>query len=112
MKWENGPSTFLFWVASWDSAGELTLVVQIRESQSADQLGWTQGSELVHPQIYIICKHLGCMTRPVLLIQRCRIYMTQGNYAMTMSLNDNPVLMVSQKLETPNQPNNSLQYLQ
>lgn len=27
MKWENGPSRFLVWVASWDSAGELTLVV-------------------------------------------------------------------------------------
>lgn len=27
MKWENGLNRFLVWVASWDSAGELTLVV-------------------------------------------------------------------------------------
>ena len=42
-----------------------------------------QGFELAHPKIYIICEPVGCVKRPVLLIQRCRISMTQGNNKIT-----------------------------
>lgn len=49
-------------------------------------------------QIYIICKWLGCMEGLVLLIQSCRISITQGNNRITRRSPDkDPVLMVSQK---------------
>ena len=38
-----------------------------------------QDSEMVYPKIYIICKPWRCVKGPVLLIQSCRISMTQGN---------------------------------
>ena len=64
----------------------------------AEQL--SQGSELSHPQICIICKLLGCMQGPVLLIQSCRISTTQGDNRITgRSPNDDPMLAMSQKPE-------------
>jgi hypothetical protein len=73
---------------SQSSTGELALVVQIRENQQADMLSITHaqihGFGLAHPKIYIICELLGHMKGPVLLIQRCRIPMTQqGNNRIT-----------------------------
>ena len=54
--------------SQWSSAREHILVVWMRESQCADQLIYhqiqTQGSELTHPQIYLICERLGCVKRP------------------------------------------------
>lgn len=38
-----------------------------------------KGSELTHPDIYIICKWMGHVKGPVLLIQSCRVSMTQDN---------------------------------
>lgn len=65
------------------SAGELTLVVLIRDSQgltnSATAQAQIQGSELAHPKIYIICEHLGCVKGPVLLTQSCRVFRTLCN---------------------------------
>jgi len=53
------------------SAGELTLVVLIRDSQgltnSATSQAQIQGSELAHPKIYIICEQLGQVKGSVLL---------------------------------------------
>ena len=89
-------------------------MVQMREIWHTDQLryhpGQIQGSDLAHPKICIICEWLGCMKGPVLLIQSCRISMTQGNNRITgMRPGDDPVLMMSQKPETSNQTNDSLQ---
>jgi hypothetical protein len=50
------------------------------------------------------------MKEPVLLIQNFRISMTQGNNRITLrSPSEDPILMVSQKPETSNQTNDSLQ---
>ena len=49
------------------------------------------------------------MKRPVLLIQSYRISMTLGNNRITRSLNEDPILMVSQKPEVSNEINDSLQ---
>ena len=93
--------------SSQSSTRELALVVQRRESWRADQI---QGSERFHLQIYIICKGLGCMKWPALLIQSGRISMTQGNKRITgRSPSEDPILMESQKPETSNQSSNSLQ---
>jgi hypothetical protein len=87
---------------SWSSAGELTLVIWIRESH-ADQLNYhqikaqIQGSELAHPKICIIFEPLGCLKGPVLLIQSCRISMTQDDHMTSRSPHENPILMVSLK---------------
>ena len=68
---------------SQSSAGELGLVVPIKESWWAVQLSTTQaqiqGSDLVHPKICIICESFECVKEPVLLFQSCRISKTQGN---------------------------------
>ena len=58
----------------WPSQSNVgvTLVLQIRESQHADQLSYhpgpNPGSEVAHPKIYIICQWLGQVIGPVLLI--------------------------------------------
>jgi hypothetical protein len=59
------------------SAGELSLVGQIREHYSAE----SQGSELAYATIYII--YAECMKGSVLLIQSFRIYMTQHKNRIT-----------------------------
>jgi hypothetical protein len=65
---------------------------------------------LAHPKVYIIHELLGHMKGPVLLIRSGRISMTQGNNRITgMRPGDDPVLMMSQKPETSNQTNDSLQ---
>ena len=88
-------------------------MVQIRESWHTDQLSYhhtpMQGSELAHPKIYIIYELLGCVKGPVLLIQSCKISMTQGNNRMTRRQpSEDPVLMVSQKSEILSQTNQCL----
>lgn len=59
------------------------MVVRIRKIQHTDLLdyhpGQIQGTKLAHPQIYIICQHLGCINRQVLMIQGFRISVTQDN---------------------------------
>ena len=99
---------------SWNSARELSLVVQIKETGHNDQHSYhpahIQGSELSHPNIYIICKGLGIKQGPVLLFQSCRISMTQSNNRITgRSPGEHPVLMVSEKPKVSNQTNDSLQ---
>jgi hypothetical protein len=82
---------------SWSSAGELALVVQISKSSATTQ-AQIQGSELAHPNIYIICKWLRHMKGPVLLIQGCRLSMNQSNNGITRrNPSEHPILMVSQK---------------
>jgi hypothetical protein len=76
---------------------------------SATTQAQIQGSELTHPQTFIICKWLGFMKGPVLLIQSCRLSMTQGKDKITRRRNEDPKLMVSQKPETSNQTHDSLQ---
>jgi hypothetical protein len=70
---------------------------------SATAQAQTQGTELAHPKICIICQSLGCMEKLVLLIQRCRTSTTQGNNSITWRRpSEDPVLMVSQKPDTSN----------
>ena len=65
-----------------------------------------QGSELAQHKIYIICKWLGFMKGLVLLIQSYRFCMTQGNNRITRrNPCQDPILIVSQKPEILNQPN-------
>ena len=67
-----------------------------------------QGSELTHPTIYISCEWLGCVKGTILLIQSCRISMTQGkNRTTRRSLSKDPMLMVSQKPKISNQMNDT-----
>jgi hypothetical protein len=92
------------------SSGELVLVVWIRESWCTDQLsyqpGQMQGFELAHPKIYIRYEWLGCKKGQDLLIQSCRISMTQGNNRLSgRRPGEDPILMVSQKPEILNQSN-------
>ena len=69
-----------------------------------------QGFELAHTKIYIICELLEHIKGPVLLIQSCRISMTQGNNRMPQrSPSEDPILMVQQKPETSNQTNGTMQ---
>lgn len=62
------------WARS-SSAGELALVVWIRERVTKAQM---QGFKLAHPKIFI-CELLEHVKGPVLLFQNCRISMTQSN---------------------------------
>lgn len=65
-------------------------------------------SELTHPQIYITVKQLGYKKGPVLLIQGCRISMTQGSNVMTRR-SPGERSLVSQKPEISVQTDDSLQ---
>lgn len=91
------------------SYGELTLI-WIRESRQADKRSCHPGPgpelKLDYPRIYIICELLEHVKGLVPLIQNCRISMTQDNNRITRR---NPVLTVSQKPETLNQTNDTLQ---
>jgi hypothetical protein len=69
----------------------------------------TQGSELAHLKIYVIWEWLNCMKGPVLLIQSCRTFMTQGNGITRRSPEEDLILMISQKPEISNQTNDALQ---
>ena len=64
---------------------------------------------MAHPNIYIICELLGCVKGLVLLIKTCKISMSQGNNRITRSPVEDLMFMVSQKPETSNQTNDSLQ---
>lgn len=71
---------------SWSSDRKLTMGgggPSIRESRYTDKFSYHPSTDPVlcvaHPKIYIICKQLGHMKRPILLIQSCRISMIQGN---------------------------------
>lgn len=98
--------------SSQSSAGELTLVVQIRESRPA-QLSprpTFRCFQLAHSKIYIICELLGDLKGPDPLTQGFRMSKTQGNNRITgKSPGEDPILMVSQEPETLNRPNDSLQ---
>lgn len=52
-----------------------------------------------HPKIYIIYKQLVFMKGPVLLLQSCRVSMTQCNNRITRNPSEVPILMLSQKPE-------------
>ena len=68
-----------------------------------------QGFEIAQPKIYIIYEHLGFIKGAVLLIQSCRISMTQGSNRITgRSLGEDPILMVSQGLEILRQTKDAL----
>ena len=69
---------------------------------SATTQAQIQGSEMALPQIYSICKRLGQVKEPVLLVQNCRISMTQDNRLIGRSPNEDPTLTVSQKPEISN----------
>lgn len=71
-------------------------------TSSATAQGQIQGSEMAHGKFYIISKWVGCLKGPDLLLQSRRISMTQGNYR---SPEEDPVSMVSQKLEVLNPTN-------
>jgi hypothetical protein len=99
---------------SWSSGWELTLMVQIKESQWTDQLSYHPGPEpelwVLHPKIYIF-KWLGHVKGSILLIQSFRLSMTQGNNRITGKRpKKDPILMVSQKPEISNQINDLLQW--
>jgi hypothetical protein len=77
-------------------------VALISENLWADQLSYhpSPGFELVFLKIHIIRELLGCVKGPALLLQSCRIFMTQGN---NRGPREDPVLMMSQEPETLNQ---------
>ena len=82
-------------------------------TSSATTQAQTQGSEVAHPKIYVNCKWLEFMKGPVLLIQTCRISMTQaGQRQDTLRKpGEDPGLMVSQKPEILNLTNDSSQWI-
>jgi hypothetical protein len=89
------------WVALGGPAAQSNLLWWYKQGKvvgltcSATTQAQIQGSESVHPQIYIISEWLGCKKWPVLLFQSCKISMTQGNNRITKeSLNEDPILMV------------------
>lgn len=79
------------------STGALTLWT--RENQYADQLSCHPGPDpgcwADPPQNFIIFKWLGHVKGPVLLIQSCRLSMTQDN---PEEASMDPILILSQKL--------------
>jgi hypothetical protein len=78
-------------------------------TSSANTKAQIPGSKLAHPKICIICKLLGLMNVPVRLFQSCGISMTQGKNRITRrSLDEDLILMGSQKPEISNQINDSL----
>jgi hypothetical protein len=59
-----------------------------------------------------LCEWLSWIKRQVLLIQSCKISMTQGNNRITeRSPGEDPILTMSQKPEISNQINDSLQWI-
>lgn len=85
-------------------------MVQRRENLQAKQLSYHQGSELAHSKISIISEWLGHMKGPALLFQSWRVSVTQGSNRITgRSHSQEPVLMVSQRLEISHQTNDSFQ---
>jgi hypothetical protein len=77
------------------SAGELTLVVGIRESWQAGQLSYHLGLGLD-----LLYKLLECVNIPILLIWSCRVSMTQGSSRITQSPCEDPILMVFEGPQT------------
>lgn len=72
--------------------------------------GPIKGSVLSHFKNYIICRWLGCVKGPIILIQSCRTSMMQGNNRITRRPGEDPILIVSEKPGTTNQTNGSLQW--
>ena len=96
---------------TWSSAGNFIVLVKIREIWPADQLRYHSGPDpglwLSLPKICIMCELLGHMKGPVLLILSGRLSHTQDKNRVT--LDEESLLMVSQKPEASNQTSDSLQ---
>jgi hypothetical protein len=74
------PADGSIWWSSQRSTVELTLVMQKASVLNSSDItqAQIQSSVLAYPKIHIICKWLGQVKEPVLLIQIKRISMTQG----------------------------------
>lgn len=88
--------------------------MRIMESWYTDQLSYhpgpNPGFELAQLKFYSICELLQFMKGPVLMIQSGRLSMTRNDKMITgRSCCDHPIWIVSQKLETSNKNNGSLQ---
>lgn len=87
---------------------KFALMVQVRESQCANQLSYHAGLESVlwigpHQHLYYLWTKLGLRQGPVLLIQSCMTHTTQRSNRITGRSPDvDLILMMSQKPEISN----------